>query len=266
MPLNDRYWVGGTFMNPIKQLPKLYRQLAEWWPLLSAPADYAEEAAFYRRAATSACLFPPKTLLELGSGGGNNASHLKRHFQLTLVDLSPEMVAVSQALNPECEHIVGDMRTLRLDRQFDIVFIHDAIAYLTTARDLRHTIATAHEHCRPGGVALLAPDHTLETFRPSTRHGGRDAGDRSLRYLEWTWDPDPDDTRYTSIMVYLLREGGNQVRCIEDRHQFGLFSTDFWLKAIAEFGFQAKTITHEHSEPDSGSSFLFLGLKPPDRP
>ena len=30
-------------------LPKLYDQLAAWWPLLSAPADYAEEAAFYAR-------------------------------------------------------------------------------------------------------------------------------------------------------------------------------------------------------------------------
>jgi hypothetical protein len=27
--------------------PKLYTTLAPWWPLLSAPADYAEEAAFY---------------------------------------------------------------------------------------------------------------------------------------------------------------------------------------------------------------------------
>lgn len=28
---------------------KLYGDLASWWPLLSAPADYAEEAAFFER-------------------------------------------------------------------------------------------------------------------------------------------------------------------------------------------------------------------------
>jgi hypothetical protein len=28
-------------------LPKLYNQLSEWWPLMSAPADYAEEATVY---------------------------------------------------------------------------------------------------------------------------------------------------------------------------------------------------------------------------
>jgi len=57
--------------------PKLYADLAEWWPLLSAPADYAEEAAIYQRLLIDACERTPRTLLELGSGGGNNASHLK---------------------------------------------------------------------------------------------------------------------------------------------------------------------------------------------
>ena len=37
------------------------------------------------------------------------------------------MLAINQATNPECEHIVGDMRTLDLGRQFDVVLIHDAI-------------------------------------------------------------------------------------------------------------------------------------------
>jgi SAM-dependent methyltransferase len=78
---------------------KLYAELADWWPLLSAPADYAEEAGFYRRILDEACR--PRTVLELGSGGGNNASHLKQHFSLTLVDRSPEMLAVSRRLNPE---------------------------------------------------------------------------------------------------------------------------------------------------------------------
>ena len=90
-----------------------------------------------------------RTLLELGSGGGNNASHLKTRFDCTLTDISPEMLALSRSLNPECEHLEGDMRTLRLGREFDVVFIHDAISYLTTEdgspcgdRDCRGACAT----------------------------------------------------------------------------------------------------------------------------
>ncbi|MGH7598321.1 MAG: class I SAM-dependent methyltransferase, partial [bacterium] len=76
--------------------PKLYQELAEWWPLLSTPAEYADEAAFFHQTLIAACEKPPRTLLELGSGGGNNASHLKTHFLMTLVDLSVEMLAVSR--------------------------------------------------------------------------------------------------------------------------------------------------------------------------
>ena len=52
----------------------MYDELAGWWPLLSAPAVYAEEAEIYRRLLASAGDRPPQTVLELGSGGGTNAS------------------------------------------------------------------------------------------------------------------------------------------------------------------------------------------------
>ena len=47
--------------------PKLYSQLASWWPLLSAPADYEEEAGLYQKAILAACENVPRTMLELGS-------------------------------------------------------------------------------------------------------------------------------------------------------------------------------------------------------
>jgi len=74
----------------------MYGELAAWWPLLSAPSEYAEEAEIYRRLLVEAADRPPVTLLELGSGGGNNAAHLKAHFRLTLVDLSQGMLEVSR--------------------------------------------------------------------------------------------------------------------------------------------------------------------------
>ncbi len=247
-------------MNAAKELPKLYQELADWWPVLSTPEDYAEEAAIYRQAILDASRREVRTLLELGSGGGNNASHLKVHFEMTLVDLSEGMLAVSQGLNPECEHHQGDMRTVRLDRQFDAVFIHDAIDYMTTEADLRAAMRTAYEHLRPGGVALFAPDHTRETFKPSTQHGGHDRPPRSLRYLEWAWDPDPNDTTYLFLMVYAIRTGQEQVRVVEDMHRCGLFGHQDWLRLMIEVGFQPSTVPFEHSEVEEAAP-VFLGLK-----
>ena len=242
--------------------PKLYSSLASWWPLLSAPADYAEEAAFHQRALVAACRRTPRTLLELGSGGGNNASHLKAQFQMVLVDRSPDMLAVSRELNPELEHVLADMRTLRLGREFDCVFVHDAIVYMTTEAELRQAIETAFTHCRPGGAAIFAPDHVRENFGPSTDHGGHDGEGRALRYLEWTWDPDPSDTTYVADYVYLLRSSDGSVRVEHDRHIEGLFARGDWLRLLTDAGFDAQVLPFEHSELEPGSREVFVGRVP----
>ena len=108
--------------------PRLYRELADWYPLLTPVADYAEEAALCRRLFAEHCRKPPRTLLDLGSGGGHNAAHLKATLACTLVDIAQTMLALSRRLNPECEHVQGDLRALRLGRAFDCVLQHDAVS------------------------------------------------------------------------------------------------------------------------------------------
>jgi SAM-dependent methyltransferase len=221
----------------VEDQPRLYRDLAQWWPLLSAPEDYADEANEYREIISETATIPVREVLELGSGGGNNASHMKEVFSLTLVDRSPGMLEVSRRLNPECKHVEGDMRRLRLGRTFDAVFVHDAIAYMTTEDDLRQAFVTAFEHCRPGGVALFVPDSVTETFYETTDHGGHDGVDRALRYLEWTYDPDPDDTTVRMDLTYVFHEPDGSVHSELDSHVCGLFPTATWLGGMREAGF-----------------------------
>jgi SAM-dependent methyltransferase len=237
--------------------PKLYGELASWFHLLTAPEDYAKEAGLYQ-ALIDEFVPDAETMLELGSGGGNNASHLKARYALTLVDQSPQMLELSLSLNPDCEHIVGDMRSVRLGRAFDSVFVHDAVAYIVSESDLRLVIDTAYLHCRPGGVALFVPDHVRETFRPSTRHGGHDGESRGLRYLEWTWDPNADDTTYCVDFAYLLREEEGLVRSVHDRHTCGLFPRDTWLAILEQTGFEANI--HKTTWTDEGNE-LFVAVK-----
>ena len=238
---------------------RFYSDLASWWPLISAPEEYAEEAAF--AASLLRMANPPaRTVLELGSGGGSNAFHLKDEFEMTLVDLSEEMLAVSRQLNPECEHLLGDMRTLRLRRSFDAVFVHDAIDYMTTEADLRRAVTT-HEHCRVGGVAVFVPDDIAENFEPGTEHGGHDALDgRGVRYLEWSTDPDPGDSLTRSEFVFLLREADGTVQLAHETHEFGLFSRARWLQVLSDAGFRARTVAEVTSE-DRLPREVFVGTR-----
>lgn len=233
-------------------MTKLYEELAEWWPLLSSPDEYAEEATFFRQLLNSSSAKPPRTVLELGSGGGNNAFHLSPHFAMTLVEISPQMLAVSRGLNPLCEHVQGDMRSIRLGRTFDAVFVHDAIMYMTTESDLRDAMRTAYEHCAPGGSALFVPDYVHETYVESSDHGGSDADGRALRYLDWTFDPDPGDNTFVTDYAIMLRYEKGDVRVVYDRHIEGLFSREVWIRLLREVGFEPTIV------PDRWDREIFI--------
>lgn len=236
--------------------PKMYHEIADWWHLLSEPEHYAQEATFFRELMVEYG-GEVRTVLELGCGGGNNALHLKKHFEITLVDLSPGMLEQSRKLNPECRHIEGDMRSLRLDQRFDAVFVHDAVVYMLTEDDLRAAMATAHAHLRGGGVALFVPDFTAESFHPDTKHGGYDGEDRGLRYLEWVRPIEPGATTYTMDFAYLLRHPSGEVEVMQDRHTCGLFPRATWIRMLEETGFRAAV------RRDQWERELFVGVRKP---
>jgi SAM-dependent methyltransferase len=229
-----------------ERLPRLYTDLAVWWPLFSPPSEYGDEAADLLPPLLEAPDVPPTTLLELGSGGGSLAYHLKERLALTLTDRSADMLAVSRKVNPECEHVLGDMRTLDLGREFDLVLIHDAIMYATDSGSVRGTFATAYRHCRPGGAVLIVPDCVRETFQADTSTGGNDDADgRGLRYLEWTWDPNPNDDTFEVAFAFLLREPDGTVSVESDRHRCGLFPRSAWLAWIEEAGLAPSSRTDQ---------------------
>lgn len=240
---------------------RLYRDLARWYPLLTPLGEYAEEAAFYLRLFGTHCQRRPRTLLDLGSGGGHNAAHLKAALTCTLVDLEPAMLEVSRRLNPECEHVQGDMRSVRLGRAFDCVLVHDAISYMASRSDLARAIATAFEHTALGGVAMFQPDFVSETFEPGTEAGGSDGHGRGLRYLEWRWVPASRTDTYVTDMAYLLRDVDGIVQVIHDRHVMGLFPRAAWLELISTAGFEPLAVPFEHGPDSAAGREVFLGLR-----
>jgi hypothetical protein len=130
--------------------------------------------------------------------------------------------------------------------------------YLTSEADLRAAIETAFVHCRPGGVALFEPDCVRETFEPDTEHGGEDdpSSGRGIRWVQWSWDPDPNDETFLVDYAYLLREGDGTVHVEHDRHVNGVFARAVWLRLLEEAGFSARSV------PDPWRADVFLAKRP----
>src|SRR4029079_9372483 len=117
--------------------PRLYADLACLWPLVSPPAWYRHEAARIAGLIREHASGSVRSVLELGSGGGHLASHLRTQFEMTLVDRSAEMLEQSRSLNQCCRHHQGTMEAIRLGERFDALLIYDAISYLASEEGLR---------------------------------------------------------------------------------------------------------------------------------
>jgi hypothetical protein len=85
---------------------------------------------------------------------------------------------------------------------------------------------------------------------------------RALRYLEWTWDPDPADTTYVVDYAYALRDERGAVTVEHDRHVEGLFARADWLRVIESTGFRVEVRPFEHSEVPPGQLEVFVARKP----
>ena len=236
---------------------RLYTDLAHLWPLMSPPEDYAEEGAQLRSELRNRLGPGRARILELGTGGGHLLHHIADGFEATAVDLSGAMLEHSRRLNPDVTHHVGDMRTVRLGETFDAVLIHDAIDYMTTEEDLRAAFTTARAHLRRGGLLLTAPDDYVETFTPPhVWHETQRKAGSDLTFVEYSWDPDPNDTQIETVYVFFFEEDG-ALRVEVDRHVTGLFSIGTWERLLMESGFEAERIDYPHSENGS-EAYLWI--------
>ena len=246
---------------------RLYDDLAHLWPIISPPEEYLVEAQEWLDVIRSRLDVAPgagrglPTLLELGCGGGHLLSHLTERFITEAVDISPAMLEISRGLNPQTLHHLGDMRTVRLGRGFDVVAIHDAVNYMTTEADLRAAIGTAAAHLNPGGVALFAPDCIRETFEgPRVVEWTREAEDRSVTFIEYMGKPQPNAATIESVFIFIIDHDG-RLQVETDRHVGGLFPMATWLNLLAEAGLDGEYVQTNAYEGGFGGN-LFVGMQP----
>lgn len=100
-----------------------------------------------------------KTILDLGCGTGRHDKLLaKCGYSVCGIDISEKMLEEANKLaeKDKLSFFKGDIRNLRLDKQFDVVIsLFHVISYQTTNEDLRNTFETASKHLRNGGLFIF---------------------------------------------------------------------------------------------------------------
>ncbi|MFQ5883968.1 MAG: class I SAM-dependent DNA methyltransferase, partial [Thermoplasmata archaeon] len=224
--------------------------------------DYVEETELFSKIIKEHSRIEVRTLLHIGCGAGHNDQVFKRHFEVTGVDISEEMLKLARKLNPEVTYHVGDMRTIRLDKSYDAVAILDSIDYMSTVEDLRSAFVTTYDHLKPGGIFLTYVEECKERFKQNkTDCSTHSKGDVRVVLIENGFDPAPEDTSFVARFVYIiLRRGELDIQT--DRHICGVFELRTWHDLLKEVGFELKEMKFEHSTFPEGEHLpMFVCVK-----
>jgi hypothetical protein len=251
-------------MSDSQDTKRLYTDLAWLWPMWGDhTTEYVRYSDFAAGLIRQYAQYPVKTLLNISCGGGKNVFNLKNHFHITGFDRSPAMIKLAVALNPECDFVEGDMRNFSLGRTFDAILMDDGISYMASRADLSAAFASAFKHLRSGGVMVVTPDVTVETFQQNVtvcarsvermRPEGIDAV-----FVENFYDPNPSDEQFEATMIYLIRENG-KLRIETDHFTLGLFSLETWKQILFDTGFEI----HQDKFVDDDCEYIsFACIKP----
>jgi SAM-dependent methyltransferase len=100
---------------------------------------------------------PPSSILDIGCGTARDLDVLSRYCQDCWgVDYLPEMISYAKEHRPHLNLHVGDMRTVRLNRQFDaILCMGSTFMYALSETDIEETLETFRYHSHKGTLLIL---------------------------------------------------------------------------------------------------------------
>ena len=235
---------------------EFYGKLAWCYEFMTTGKGHKIEADFVRKVSKKYKKSKGNKLLDVGCGHGWHDKFLKKNFRVTGVDLNEGILKYARMKNPEIRYFQGDMRTFDLRKKFDIVLSFDAMMYNLTYKDLEKTIRNLARHLVEGGMLIFHLDRLKENFKQygivSDPEGHQFFRNNThMTYFQMDYDRDPRDTKFETIMVFLVAKKGGNMEVFEDRETMGLFELNKIKKMLSVLGFT----TYVYSGNFSGKKY-----------
>jgi ubiquinone/menaquinone biosynthesis C-methylase UbiE len=214
-----------------EKAPQLYDLFYEWKDY-RAEAERLRELVDGRRPGS-------KTLLDVACGTGAHLIHLREWFEVVGLDIDPGLLKVASQKLRDVPLYRGDMRDFDLGRRFDVVTcLFSSIGYMQTVADLQLAVQTMARHLSPGGLLIVEPWFSPETFDPN--HLGRTI---------LVQRPDLEAVRMNGSRVergrsildlhYLVARPG-KVEHLTEEHVLGLFADAAYRQAFEQAGLETE--------------------------
>jgi ubiquinone/menaquinone biosynthesis C-methylase UbiE len=132
------------------------------------PRQYKAEAAKAMALIKTYKLSEGNELLDLACGTGGHIPYWRKHYHITGLDISSQMLARAMQKYPDIKFCHGDMAVFNIHQEFDaLVCLYGSIGFVRTFKNLNRALVTFNKHMKPGAILCLTPWSTQEEFKPS---------------------------------------------------------------------------------------------------
>jgi SAM-dependent methyltransferase len=236
----------------------MFTKSARFYDRLYAFKDY-DGASEQIHALVQARRPGARTLLDVGCGTGRHLAALRGRYELEGLDLDGGLLAVARERLPDVPLHEADMTTFDLGRRFDVVTcLFSAIAYVRTLENMRRAVERMVAHLAPGGVLLVEPWFSLETYWTGTITANH-VDDPDMK-IAWMYVSELRE-RVSYLDIHYMVGTPEGVHTFNEVHQMGLFTPGEYGRAITDAG-----LAHEHDPRGLFSRGLHVGVAPTRRP
>jgi len=233
----------------------LYGKSAEYYDDIYSFKNYEKESEKLDEIIRQNKKSSGNTLLDVACGTGNHIAHLKKHYAVEGLDLSPELLKKAKAKNPDVIFHKADMCTFKLGKRFDIVTcLFSAIGHVKTRTRMRMAVANMAAHLEEGGVMVIEPWFSLDQWNVGHMHANYvDQPDLKLARISIS-----ERRRNFSVnRMHYLVASKNRIQHFVERLEMGLFAAQEYLEAYQKAGLA----TTSDPEGLTGRG-LYIGVKP----
>jgi ubiquinone/menaquinone biosynthesis C-methylase UbiE len=214
----------------------MFSKTARYYDKIYSFKDYRAEAQSLTAVIDQNLRSGGNRLLDVACGTGHHIEHLKKRFAVEGLDLSEELLELARQQNPDVLFHQADMVHFELARQFDVVTcLFSSIGYVRTVENLRQAINCMAQHVVPGGVVLIEPWFTPDTWHPGTVHAMLiDEPELKIARVNTSFS----EGRLSYFDLHYLIGTPQGTEHFVERHELGLFDRDEMTAAFEAAGLE----------------------------